>query len=381
MRDRTADARLADLAARIVSLEAEGAALRARARVLEAFATLRGRPHAAASMPSPSSSGGEDGGGAESSAPGAAAAAAAAAMAAAPGAAGFARPPHPPGTPGPGSAGTSSGGGGGGAGAGAGGTGPGPGEADAPLDWSAVAPLWGSITDRLREALPLAAGGGGEGGAAAAASTDAAAAAGEVATLVHEASALLASVALAEGDPYSGYRPGDAGGGEADGGLGAVVPTAAAALPHPLALADAIGLLPPQRAALVEARAAYLASMTSLVRGRAAIAAALHGLPDPVPWTGAPTARAFLHIAGAVEALGRHVRAGRIAATTFTGTAWRDVLSPPQAGALILLTSPARPCLLDMARELAVEAGVEEGGAGGGGVPADRDGREEEVDG
>jgi hypothetical protein len=328
VRDRTADARLADLASRIVSLEAEGAALRARARVLEAFATLR-----AASSP-PSSSSGDDGGGG-----------------------GEATRATPSGDPLPERH----------AEAGAAPASPSPSgpAGDPPLDWAAVAPLWASITAGLRAALPLAASAAAAGGTAGAGGPTptpaAAAAAGEVATLVQEASALLASVALVESEAYGGF------------GKGASPPATAAAgclSPPPLHLADAIGLTPPQRAALIEARRGYLASMATLQAGRASIAAALHGLPEPVPWTGAPASRAFLHIAGAVEALGRHVRAGRIAAATFTGAAWRDVLTPAQAGALILLTAPARPCLYVLARALAVEAGVDDDDGGAGMVAA-----------
>ena len=319
VREHTADARLADLASRIVSLEAEGAALRARARVLEAFVTLR-----AASSPSRSLSsegdGGEGGCDAASSTPMIAAAALSDHQVAR-----HAAPPTPPSQHG--SLGAT------------------PAAGDPPLDWAAIAPLWRSITARLRGALPVA---------TAAANPASQAAAGEVATLVQEASALLASVTLAEDDAYGGY------GQATQPATPAAAAAARAAPPSPLALAASISLTPAQKAALVGARRAYLASMHSLRRGRATIAAALHGLPEPVPWTGAPAYRAFLHIAGAVEALGRHVREGRIAAAAFTGAAWRDILAPAQAGELILLTAPGRPCLLEMARALAVDAGVDE---------------------
>ena len=344
VRDRTADARLADLASRIVSLEAEGAALRARARVLEAFVTLRdASPPPPASSPSSSEGGG--GGGA----------------AAAP--LGTSAPvTHPPHTPSP--APTGSGGGPADASAGGAST-AGPvgqrADDDAPLDWAAVAPLWASITAHLRAALPEDAGGVGS------PSSGAGAGEAEVATLVHEASALLASVALAEGDAYEGYRGKGAPPTTTTRTTRSARARSVSAPPPPpspaesaLALADAIGLSAAQRAALIAARRTYLRSMASLVRGRAAIAAALQSMPESVPWTGAPASRAFLHIAGAVEALGRHVRAGRVAGTTFTGTAWRDVLTPAQAGSLIVLTSPGRPCLLAMARALAVAEGVEE---------------------
>jgi hypothetical protein len=385
-RDATADARLADLASRIVSLEAEGAALRARARVLEAFVTLRAA--------SPGSRGGGSGGSGEAA--GDTAGYAPAAEPApppppqppvrgfAPVRAGtLAPPPPPPPQKANGSRPAAKAGS--------------PTPSDAPLDWAAVAPLWERITARLRAALPTAAAPG-TAAATATPTTSAASDESEVATLVQEASALLASVALAEGDAYGGY---DTANGRGRGGAAATnAPangggSAHATHHHPppiaaqLALADAIGLTPLQRSALVQARAAYLGAMAALVEGRAAAPAALHGLPEPTPWSGAPASRAFLHIAGAVEALGRHVRGARIAAATFTGRAWRDVLTPAQAGSLILMTAPARPCALALARALAVEAGCEEengGGGGGGGtgrpVPAPAtDGGEEEVQG